>query len=118
MHHSAGRKRDMTFDHEGTLDLGGDLNLLQDLIQSLIEDSPVLWQQTLAGLREQSAEEIERAARGLTELAANFGTLAPVKPAPGLEPAGPAGGNRLGAEESFARFASKGIRLQKQTHTS
>jgi two-component system, sensor histidine kinase and response regulator len=62
------------FDLAGTLRrLGGDTNLLADLVQLYEEDSPALLNRLHAGVENQRPDEVRHAAHSLRGLAANFG---------------------------------------------
>jgi len=62
------------FDLAGTLRrLGGDTNLLSDLVQLYNEDSPALLERLQAGVNAQRSDEVRHAAHSLRGLAANFG---------------------------------------------
>lgn len=61
------------FDLAGTLRrLGGDTNLLSDLVQLYSEDSPGLLQRLHAGIEAHRSDEVRHAAHSLRGLAANF----------------------------------------------
>jgi HPt (histidine-containing phosphotransfer) domain-containing protein len=62
------------FDLAGTLRrLGGDTNLLADLVKLYNEDSPGLLDRLHYGVKEHRTEEVRHAAHSLRGLAANFG---------------------------------------------
>jgi two-component system, sensor histidine kinase and response regulator len=62
------------FDLAGTLRrLGGDTNLLSDLVQLYSEDSPGLLERLHAGIESHRSDEVRHAAHSLRGLAANFG---------------------------------------------
>jgi HPt (histidine-containing phosphotransfer) domain-containing protein len=62
------------FDLSGTLRrLGGDTNLLSDLVQLYQEDSPELLRRLRTGIESHQTEEVRHAAHSLRGLAANFG---------------------------------------------
>jgi len=62
------------FDLAGTLRrLGGDTNLLSDLVQLYYEDSPGLLERLQAGIEAHRSDEVRHAAHSLRGLAANFG---------------------------------------------
>jgi two-component system, sensor histidine kinase and response regulator len=62
------------FDLAGTLRrLGGDTNLLSDLVQLYSEDSPRLLARLHAGIESHRSDEVRHAAHSLRGLAANFG---------------------------------------------
>jgi two-component system, sensor histidine kinase and response regulator len=64
------------FDLPGTLRrLGGDTNLLADLVQLYNEDSPALLERLQTGIEKQHSDEVRHAAHSLRGLAANFGAL-------------------------------------------
>ena len=64
----------MIFDLPGTLRrLGGDTNLLSDLVQLYQEDSPGLLSRLHAGIESHQTDEVRHAAHSLRGLAANFG---------------------------------------------
>lgn len=67
----------MVFDLAGTLRrLGGDTDLLADLVQLYDEDSPGLLDRLHAGTEQHRSDEIVHAAHSLRGLAANFGAAA------------------------------------------
>lgn len=62
------------FDMEGALNrLGGDQELLSELVGFFLEDAPVLLDQIRDGFQNGSARLVERGAHSLKGLAANFG---------------------------------------------
>lgn len=80
------------FDHVGTMQrLGGDEQLLGDLIQFFMEDSPGLLERIKAAHQSGDAKQLERAAHSLKGLASNFGAQTLVHNALALELLGKAG---------------------------
>jgi PAS domain S-box-containing protein len=65
--------------------MGGDRDLLEDLIRFFQEDSPGLLEQIWASLREQKSEDLERYAHTLKGLTANFDAVAAVSAAQRVE---------------------------------
>jgi HPt (histidine-containing phosphotransfer) domain-containing protein len=64
----------IAFDLDGTLKrLGGDRELLSELIQLFAEDAPVWLNRIAAGIAEHKPESVRHAAHALRGLAANFG---------------------------------------------
>lgn len=74
------------FDAEGALNrLGGDQELLNELVQFFLEDVPVLLDQIRDGLRDGNAVLVERGAHSLKGLSANFGAQEAVDAALAVE---------------------------------
>jgi HPt (histidine-containing phosphotransfer) domain-containing protein len=64
----------IAFDLDGTLKrLGGDRELLAELIQLFAEDAPLWLNRTAAGIADGKPENVRHAAHAFRGLAANFG---------------------------------------------
>ena len=71
---NAANPKPEVFDLTGTLRrLGGDINLLSDLVQLYNEDSPALLNRLRSGVESHRGDEVRHAAHSLRGLAANFG---------------------------------------------
>jgi two-component system, sensor histidine kinase and response regulator len=80
------------YDLEATLRrLGGDTNLLGDLVALYDEDSPALIQRLADGIKAADGNVVRHSAHSLRGLAANFGAAALSRPLLGLEEAGNSG---------------------------
>jgi two-component system, sensor histidine kinase and response regulator len=97
------------FDYDGALRrLGGDTELLREVAQFFLEDSPGLLDQLRAALAEGDATTAERSAHSLKGLAANFGAQQAVDAALAIESAArdgklpEAGRLRAGLEQEIA----------------
>ena len=83
---------DELLDLQGALSrLDGDRELLAELAQFFLEDSPGLLEQVRDGLRSGDAKTVQRAAHSLRGLAANFGTRGAVDAACCVEQLGQSG---------------------------
>jgi len=83
---------DELLDLEGALGrLDGDRELLAELVQFFLEDSPGLLEQVRGGLRSGDAKTVQRAAHSLTGLAGNFGARKAVDAASSVEQFGQSG---------------------------
>jgi HPt (histidine-containing phosphotransfer) domain-containing protein len=91
--------------------LGGDRDLLRDLIEFFFEDSPPLLEQVDRGLSQRDASLVERSAHSLKGLAANFDAISAVQAALRLEKMGHAG-DFARAPEAFSELQReiKGLR--------
>lgn len=94
-------------DLEGALNrLGGDQELLNELVQFFLEDTPGLMDQVREGLNSGDAEAVERGAHSLKGLSANFGAQAAVQIALAVE--------QHGRNQDLAAAAADLPRLEHQ----
>ncbi len=101
------------FDLAGALDrLGGDQELLRELVQFFLEDSPGLLDRLRDGLGAGHAQSVERAAHSLKGLAANFGATRAIDLAASIERLG-RDGDLGGASQRFPELQTE-IELLQQ----
>ncbi len=86
--------------------LGGDRELLNELMQFFLEDSPGLLDQVRQGIGNGQAEPTERAAHSLKGLAANFGAQEAVRASQAIE--------QLGRNGDLAQAAAAVPRLERE----
>jgi CheY-like chemotaxis protein len=86
---AAGANGDDSVDYAGALRrLGGNEQLLDDLVRFFLEDSPELLSAARAAIDRRDAKTLERTAHGLRGLASNFGAPSTVGAAAALEQLG------------------------------